>query len=115
MRISGRIGKQRAHLAVIDVTNGTDVHMGLGTLKSGGHATGSQLVAGKDMVDRVDRARAQQGRPAGACQQVQGTRDARHLAIGREPKNDGQKREQEGRSMGTRRIREESTAKFSGP
>lgn len=67
---------------MIDVTNGTNVHMGLGTLKSSGQPTGSHLVAGKDMVDGVDGARAQQGRPAGARQKVQGTRDARHLAIG---------------------------------
>lgn len=68
------------HLAVVDVTNGTNVNVGLGTLEGSGQATGSQLVAGEDMVDGVDGARAQQRRPAGARQEVQGTGNARHLA-----------------------------------
>lgn len=69
-----------AHLAVIDVTNGTNVNVGLGALEGSGQATGSHLVAGEDMVDGVDGARAQQGRPAGAGQEVEGTGNARHLA-----------------------------------
>ena len=68
------------HLAVVDVANGTNVNVGLGTLEGSGQATGSQLVAGKDMVDRVDGARAQQRRPAGAREEVQRTGNARHLA-----------------------------------
>jgi hypothetical protein len=69
-----------AHLAVIDVTNGTNVNVGLGALEGSGQATGSHLVAGKNMVDGVDGARAQQGRPAGTGQEVEGTGNARHLA-----------------------------------
>jgi hypothetical protein len=68
------------HLAVIDVTNGTNVNMGLGALEGSGQATGSHLVAGEDMVDGVDGARAQQRRPAGTGQEVEGTGNARHLA-----------------------------------
>lgn len=84
---------------MIDVTDGTDVDVGLGTLKSSGQSTDSHLVAGEDMVDGVDGTRAQQGSPAGARQNVQGTGDARHLAI-KNPKTikNGDK-QQEGRSM----------------
>lgn len=49
------------HLAMIDVTNGTNVNVGLGALEGCGQATGSHLVAGEDMVDGVDGAGAQQG------------------------------------------------------
>ena len=81
-RMSG-IWRQASHLSVIDVTNCTNVHMGLGTLEGCGQSTSSHLVAGKDMVNRVDSARAQQGRPAGARENVQGTGNARHLANGK--------------------------------
>ena len=99
---------------MIDVTDGTNVDVGLGTLESSGQSTDSHLVAGEDMVDGVDGTRAQQGSPAGARQNVQGTGDARHLAI-KNPKTikNGDK-QQEGRSMEDT-TRGESTAKFSGP
>lgn len=83
---------------MVDVTNGTDIHMGLGTLESSGQSTSSHLVAGEDMVDGVDGAWAQQGRAAGARQKVQGTRNARHLAI-EHRKTIDKKREQEEQSM----------------
>lgn len=60
-----------AYLAVIDVTDGTDVDVGLGALEGSGQATGSHLVAGEDMVDGVDGTRTQQRRPTGARQEVQ--------------------------------------------
>lgn len=72
---------QLSYLAVIDVTDSTNVHMGLGALESSGKATSSHLVVGKDMVDRVNGAGAEDGSPAGARQDVEGTRETRHLAI----------------------------------
>lgn len=79
---------------MVDVTNGTchslakdilrktgsvtNVHMGLGALKDSGQATDSHLVAGENMMDRVDGTRTQQGRPAAASQEVQRTGNARH-------------------------------------
>lgn len=75
---------QSSHLAVINVTNSTNVHMGLGALESSGQATSSHLVVGKDMVDGVDGAGAEDGSPAGARQDVEGTRETRHLAIGKQ-------------------------------
>lgn len=68
-----------SYLAVVDVTNGTNVNMGLGTLESSSQTTDGQLVAGEDVVNGVDGARAQQRRPAGARQEVDGTGNARHL------------------------------------
>ena len=75
------ISIQSSHLAVIDVTDSTNVHMGLGALESSGQTTGSHLVVGKDMVDGVDGAGAEDGCPAGARQDVEGTRETRHLAV----------------------------------
>jgi hypothetical protein len=95
------------HLSVIDVTNGTNVNVGLGALEGSGQATGSHLVAGKDMVNGVDGAGAQQGRPAGTGQEVEGTGNARHLAK-RSPKetmNDKEaKREVDGEDEESRGI-----------
>jgi len=99
---------------VIDVTDGTDVDVWLGTLESSSQSTDSHLVAGEDMVDGVDGTRAQQGRPAGAGQNVQGTGDARHLAI-MNPKNDKEWKQATRRKVDGRRREEGSTAKFSGP
>lgn len=59
---------------MIDVTDGTNVHMGLGTLESSSQSTESCLVA-ENMVDGVDGAWAQSGRPAGARQDIQGAGD----------------------------------------
>lgn len=99
---------------MVDVTNGTNVHMGLVTLESSGQSTRSHLVAGEDMVDRVDGARAQQRRPAGTRQEVQRTRDARHLAIANPEMIDKRRSKRESRwERGT--TGEELTAKFSGP
>jgi hypothetical protein len=67
-----------SYLAVIDVTDGTNVNMGLSTLESSSQSTSSQLVAGEDVVNRVGGARAQQGGAAGARQEVNGT-GKRHL------------------------------------
>lgn len=75
------ISIQSSHLAVIDVTDSTNVHMGLGALESSGQTTSSHLVVGKDMVDGVDSAGAEDGSPAGARQDVEGTRETRHLAV----------------------------------
>lgn len=61
---------------MIDVTDGTNVNMGLGTLESSSQTTNSQLVAGEDVVDGVDGARAHQRCPAGARQKVDGTGNA---------------------------------------
>ena len=95
------------HLAVIDVTNGTNVNVGLGTLEGSSQTTGSHLVAGEDMVDGIDGARAQQRRPAGARQEVKGTGNARHLAK-RSPKetmdNEEAKRKVDGRKNESREI-----------
>lgn len=52
--------------------------MGLGALESSGQTTDSHLVAGENMVNGVDGARAQQRGPAAARQEVDGTGDARH-------------------------------------
>lgn len=85
---------------MIDVTDGTDVDVGLGTLESSSQSTDSHLVASEDMVDGVDGTRAQQGRPAGARQDVQGAGDAGHLAIGNPKTIKNGSKQQEGRSMG---------------
>ena len=50
-----------SYLAVVNVTNSTNVNMGLGTLESSSQTTGSQLVAGEDVVNGVHSVGAQQG------------------------------------------------------
>jgi hypothetical protein len=99
---------------MIDVTDGTDVDVGLGTLESSGQSTDSHLVAGEDMVDGVDGARAQQRRPAGARQDVQRTGDARHLAIGNPKTIKNGSKEQEGKSMGDDETRINSQIFWQG-
>lgn len=98
---------------MIDVTDGTDVDVGLGTLESSGQSTDSHLVAGEDMVDGVDGARAQQRRPAGARQDVQGTGDARHLAIGN-PKTIKNGSKEQRRKVDGRRREENQQPNFLG-
>lgn len=56
----------------------TNVNVRLGTLEDCGHSTGSQMVLGENMLDRVDSARPQQGGPAGARKQIGSSGDARH-------------------------------------
>lgn len=66
---------------MIDVTDGTNVNVRLGTLESSSQTTSGHLVTSEDMLDGVDSAGAHQRRPAGARQDVQRTRKARHFAI----------------------------------
>lgn len=56
----------------------TNVNVRLGTLENRSQPTGSQTVLGENMLHRVDGARPQQGRPAGARKQIGGSGDARH-------------------------------------
>lgn len=88
-----------SNLSVVDVTDGTyeklklarsmrqnttikrlltNVNVRLGTLEDRGHSTGSQIVLGENMLDRVDSAWPQQGGPAGARKQIGSSGDARH-------------------------------------
>lgn len=98
---------------MIDVTNGTNVNMGLGTLESSSQTTNSQLVASEDMVNGVDGARAQQGGAAGARQEVNGTGE-RHLCdMGSHKNNQTKKREMElGNTMV--KLRGRINTQFSG-
>ena len=56
----------------------TNVNVRLGTLENRSQPTGSQTVLGENMLHRVDGARPQQGRPAGARKQIGGSGNARH-------------------------------------
>lgn len=84
------------------MANGTNVHMGLGTLESSGQPARSHLVAGEHMVHGVNGARAQQGRPAGARDEVQGTGDARHRANGKPNDKQETRRKVDGIGNGAR-------------
>lgn len=53
--------------------------MRLGALEGSCHTTGSQSVFTQNMLHRVDSARAQQGGPASAEEEVGGSGDARHV------------------------------------
>lgn len=69
--------------------------MRLGTLESGCHTTGSQLVAEEDMLDGVDSAGAQQGGPARAEKEVGRSGEAGHdgyPAIETQPDRNGNRK-----------------------
>lgn len=99
---------------MIDVTNGTNVNMGLGTLERSSQATNSQLVAGEDVVDGVDSARAQQGGAAGTRQEVNGTGNARHLCDYGKPRTTKKRRWNQENTKVKSNFGGESTLNFPG-